>query len=60
MIVTLNLFLQNVKQACDIYGKMEKIIVIGDETAPGSRAMSGGNVVFAMGYFLKDQKSVYS
>ena len=54
MIVTLNLFLQNVKQACDIYGKMEKIIVIGDETAPGSRAISGGNVVFAMGYFLKD------
>jgi len=33
-IVTLSMFLQNVKQACDIYGKMEKIIIIGEEKAP--------------------------
>ena len=39
-IVTLSMFLQNVKQACDIYGKMEKIIIIGEEKAPGKEKLA--------------------
>ena len=30
-IVTIGMFVQNIKQACDLYGNMEKIILIGGE-----------------------------
>jgi len=30
------MFVQNIKQSCDIYTGVEKIIVIGDAIAPGS------------------------
>jgi len=33
-VLTIGLFLQNVKQACDIYGNIEKIIVLGMEDTP--------------------------
>ena len=29
------MFLQNIKQACDIYGKIKKVIIIGGPEAPG-------------------------
>jgi hypothetical protein len=29
------MFLQNIKQACDIYGKIRKIIIIGGTEVPG-------------------------
>jgi hypothetical protein len=34
-VVTIEMFLQNIKQACDIYGKIKKIIIIGGPEAPG-------------------------
>lgn len=33
-IVTIGMFLQNIKQACDIYPGIEKIIIIGGESTP--------------------------
>ncbi|XP_023340927.1 4-coumarate--CoA ligase 2-like [Eurytemora carolleeae] len=33
-IVTIGMFVQNIKQSCDIYTGVEKIIVIGDAIAP--------------------------
>jgi hypothetical protein len=29
------MFLQNIKQACDIYGGIKKVIIIGGPEAPG-------------------------
>jgi len=37
-VLTIGLFLQNVKQACDIYGNIEKIIVLGMEDTPADCA----------------------
>ncbi len=34
-VVTIGLFLQNIKQACEIYSGVEKIIVIGMDEIPG-------------------------
>ncbi len=33
-IITIGLFLQNIKQACEIYGNIDKIIVLGMEDKP--------------------------
>ena len=33
-IITIGLFLENIKQACHIYGGVEKIIVLGMEDTP--------------------------
>lgn len=33
--MTIGLFLQNIKQACEIYPGVEKIIVIGMDDIPG-------------------------
>jgi len=33
-VITIGLFLQNLKQSCDIYDKIEKIIVLGMEDTP--------------------------
>jgi len=39
-VVTIEMFLQNIKQACDIYGKIKKIIIIGGTEAPGKVYLS--------------------
>ena len=33
-VLTIGLFLQNIKQACELYGGIEKIIVLGMEDKP--------------------------
>ena len=33
-ILTIGLFLQNIKQACELYGGIEKIIVLGMDDKP--------------------------
>ena len=33
-IITIGLFLQNIKQACELYGGIEKIIVLGMDDKP--------------------------
>lgn len=33
-VITIGLFLQNIKQACELYGGVEKIIVLGMEETP--------------------------
>ncbi len=33
-VITIGLFLENIKQACHIYGGVEKIIVLGMEEVP--------------------------
>lgn len=51
-VVTIEMFLQNIKQACDIYGKIKKVIIIGGPEAPE------GCVSFAE-MIVKDDGSLY-
>jgi len=40
-VMTIGLFLQNIKQACEIYTGIEKIIVIGMDDIPGKLFVKG-------------------
>jgi len=51
-VVTIEMFLQNIKQACDIYGKIKKIIIIGGTEAPEGCASFAEMIV-------KDDGSLY-
>jgi len=51
-VVTIEMFLQNIKQACDIYGKIKKIIIIGGPEAPEGCASFAEMIV-------KDDGSLY-